>query len=163
MADDKHYVGGDWYRICDRTGFKIRMNKTRMEWTERIVRNQSWEPRQPQDLVQGVMDDQSVTDPRPRSINQFQGPLGTTVAVTAVAGGSSIQVVSAKRMFPNDIIGVMLNNGEVFRATVTDVILTDGLLQFVPNLPWSVSVGNEVIDYSAYSPPIITPYPSMQP
>ena len=66
MADDKHYVPGDFYRICDRTGFKIRSGKTKKEWNGRIVRKESWEPRQPQDLVRGIADYQAVPEPRPR-------------------------------------------------------------------------------------------------
>lgn len=71
MADDRHYVPGDFYRICDRTGFKVRAGRTRKEWTGRIVRTKSFEMRQPQDLVRGVPDWQAVPDPRPRQANQF--------------------------------------------------------------------------------------------
>ena len=66
MADDKHYVPGDFYRICDRTGFKVRASATQQEWTQNIVRKQSWEPRQMQDFVRGIADDQVVPMPRPR-------------------------------------------------------------------------------------------------
>lgn len=71
MADDKHYVPGSFYRICDRTGFKVRAGRTRKEWTGRIVRTQSFEMRQPQDFVKGVVDYQAVPDPRPRQTNRF--------------------------------------------------------------------------------------------
>ncbi len=69
MADDKHYVPGDFYRICDRTGFKVRANQTRQQWDQLIVRKESWEPRQPQDFVRGVADEQIVPMPRPRQPN----------------------------------------------------------------------------------------------
>lgn len=71
MADDKHYVPGDFYRIDDRTGFKVRASRTRKEWTGNIVAAERWERRQPQDFVTGVRDDQSVLDPRPRQPDQF--------------------------------------------------------------------------------------------
>lgn len=71
MADDRHYVPGDFYRICDRTGFKVRAKHTKKEWTNMIVREQSFEMRHPQDFVQGVRDDQTVPEPRPRSQDLF--------------------------------------------------------------------------------------------
>lgn len=71
MADDQHFVGGDFYRIDDRTGFKVRANRTRKEWNGRIVRSDSFEPRQPQDMVRGQRDDQSVPKPRPRQPDLF--------------------------------------------------------------------------------------------
>lgn len=74
MADDRHYVPGDFYRICDRTGFKMRAGKTRQEWTHNIVRDQSFEERQPQDFVRGVYDNQNVPLPRPRQPDRFINP-----------------------------------------------------------------------------------------
>lgn len=71
MADDKHYVPGDFYRMCDRTGFKVRAGRTQKEWTGMIVRGQSWERRHPQDFVRGVRDDQTVPMPRPRQVDLF--------------------------------------------------------------------------------------------
>lgn len=66
MVDDRHYVPGTFYRMCDRTGFKTRSYRTRKEWTGLIVRDSVWEARQPQDFVKGVIDDQTVPEPRPR-------------------------------------------------------------------------------------------------
>lgn len=74
MADDRHYVPGDWYRICDRTGYKVRASKTKKEWTGNIVRDQSFELRQPQDFVRGRKDPQTVPDARPRQTNHFIEP-----------------------------------------------------------------------------------------
>lgn len=71
MADDKHYVPGSFYRICDITGFKVRAERTRKLWSGTIRRIQSWEARQPQDFVKGVRDDQAVPDPRPRQVDRF--------------------------------------------------------------------------------------------
>ncbi|MDE2101697.1 MAG: hypothetical protein KGL39_30910 [Patescibacteria group bacterium] len=71
MADDLHYVPGDFYRIDDRTGFKVRARKTRMEWNGLIVSRKVWEARQPQDFVKGVIDDQTVPMPRPRQPNTY--------------------------------------------------------------------------------------------
>ena len=71
MADDRYYVPGSFYRIDDRTGFKVRAERTKKEWNGLIVREQSWEPRQPQDFVRGRKDQMTVPDARPRSPNSF--------------------------------------------------------------------------------------------
>lgn len=76
MADDKHYVPGDFYRIDDRSGFKVRAKRTEKEWTGLIVAENLWEPRQPQDFVTGIPDNQTVPDPRPRQTNQFISSTG---------------------------------------------------------------------------------------
>lgn len=86
MADDRHYVPGDWYRICDRTGFKVRAKHTKQEWTHNIVREQSFEERQPQDFVRGVYDYQNVPLPRPRSPDRFINPNLNTTGTFQVYG-----------------------------------------------------------------------------
>lgn len=154
MADDKHYVGGEWYRICDRTGFKIRDVRTRKEWTNRVVRDQSWEPRQPQDMVQGVTDDQTVVDPRPRQLDEFQGPLGTTLITTSQPGTFYISVQSSVRMQDGDVLQIMLDSGEYFNVVIAD-ILNDNLIQLSAVLPYRASSGNVVIDQSAVSNPYV--------
>lgn len=63
MANE-YYKPGSFWRIDDRTGFKVRAERTEQEWTNRIVREQSWESRQPQDFVRGTADQQTVPDPR---------------------------------------------------------------------------------------------------
>lgn len=63
MANE-YYKPGSFWRIDDRTGFKVRAERTEQEWTNRIVRDLSWEPRQPQDFVRGTADQQTVPAPR---------------------------------------------------------------------------------------------------
>src|SRR4051812_30721467 len=74
MADDNHYVPGSFYRICDRTGFKYRADRTRKEWNNLIVYERVWEERQPQDYVRGVQDNQTVPQPRPQGQNIYIYP-----------------------------------------------------------------------------------------
>lgn len=59
------YRHGDFNRICDRTGFKVKASETRHEWNGLIVRKESWEPRHPQDFVKARGDRQRVPYPRP--------------------------------------------------------------------------------------------------
>lgn len=84
MADDLHYVPGDFYRIDDRSGFKVRAERQRKEWTGLIVDRNLFELRPAQDFVKGVIDDQTVPKPRPRPAQDtFLGPLQVTLIVTA--------------------------------------------------------------------------------
>lgn len=152
MSNDKHYVPGTFYRICERTGFKTRSYKTNMEWTGRIVRDQSFEPRQPQDFVTGVRDDQTVPNPRPRSIDTFIGPLGTAISVAAPAGSQLIDVEATIRMGILDTITIMMANGEIHRTTIQD-IPTATRLQLTDKLTWDVNVGATVINWTAYAQP----------
>ena len=71
-------VLGDHNVICDRTGFKLKASGCRLQWDNEFVRGQSWEQRQPMDLIRSFPDKQSVDIPRPESQNSFQ----STQAVT---------------------------------------------------------------------------------
>lgn len=148
MADDLHYVGGTWYRICDRTGFKIRNWRTRKEWTGRWVRDQSFEERQPQDFVRGVIDEQFVPEPRPRQLNVFLGPLQTMTTADINAGETVIPVQSTIRMSVNDSVEVMMSNGEYFLSKIAD-IPSRTAFQLQSPLPWFVTSGSFVTDTTA--------------
>ena len=67
------YVEGDHFKICDRSGFKIRSSDSRREWNGSIVHKHFFEPRHPQDLVKGKPDKQNVINPRPESADHFLG------------------------------------------------------------------------------------------
>lgn len=56
MSYETYYKPGDWSVICDYTGFKMKRSECMFTWDGYLVRNQSWETRQPQDFVRGVMD-----------------------------------------------------------------------------------------------------------
>lgn len=100
MGREKFYKPGSFYRICDRTGFATRAERTSMEWQGLIVDRRVYEPRQPQDFVKGVNDDQTVPYPRPRSPNP---PVGTSlVALFQVYGdlptGITFEIQQGKMM-----------------------------------------------------------------
>jgi hypothetical protein len=154
MADDRHYVPGDWYRICDRTGFKVRQNNTQQEWTGRFIRRQSWEKRNDQDFVRGVPDEQYVPDVRPRQLDVFIGPLTTFISVTTPAGSSIIPVSYTVRMQIGDGIKLLLANGETFYTTIIDIPGFTSL-QIKPILPYAVNAGSPVIDTTALAAPNI--------
>lgn len=71
MTESTVFKPGDFYRICDMTGFKRRASRTKKQWNNLIVRDDSWEARHPQDFVRGVADYQNVPEPRPRPHTQY--------------------------------------------------------------------------------------------
>lgn len=73
MGTERQYIPGSFYRICDRTGFAIRAERTQREWNNLIVDRRVFEARQPQDFVRGVNDDQTVPFARPRTPNPTVG------------------------------------------------------------------------------------------
>lgn len=73
MGTERFYKPGSFYRICDRTGFATRAERTQSEWQGLIVSDRVWEARQPQDFVKGVQDNQTVPYARPRQPNTYIG------------------------------------------------------------------------------------------
>jgi hypothetical protein len=71
MGDADRLVRGQHNRICDRTGFKIKSEETKKEWTNAVVRRKSWEERQPQDLIRSRPDNQVIPDPRTGGTDTF--------------------------------------------------------------------------------------------
>ena len=71
LGSADYYAHGDFNRICDRTGFKVKASRTRMEWNGLIVRVEDWEPRHPQDFVRGRRDRQAVRNARPEQTDTF--------------------------------------------------------------------------------------------
>lgn len=152
MADDRFYIPGDHYNIDDRTGFKVRASRTKKEWTGRIVREQSFEPRQPQDLVQGVPDIQTVPEPRPRQVNVFL-VTGTTLTVQALPGAASIQVASIVGFIAGNSIQVALADG-TFSTTVSGSP-TGSTITLAGRLPGLAPAGGAVVNVS--SVPAVNP------
>lgn len=56
---------------CDRTGFKIKATSGRKEWNGFFVRDQSYERRQPLDLIRGFPDRQQPAISRPGTGDVF--------------------------------------------------------------------------------------------
>lgn len=74
---------GDFWRICDRTGFRVPASETVKEWNGAIVDRRYYEARHPQDTIRSRPEDLRVPDPRPqRAIENetFVGPLVVVIA-----------------------------------------------------------------------------------
>lgn len=145
---DRNYVPGRFYRICDRTGFKVPASETVKQWNGLVVRKQSAEPRHPQQFVRGRADKQSVPLPRPRSIEEYVGALTTTITTSAGAGTTILDVDSSVRFAIADRLLVMLDNGDAFRTTVLG-LPSMAQIELAAALPWAVSAGNVITNQTA--------------
>lgn len=65
------YIPGDFYVICQMSGFKIRRSEARKMWNGLIVHKRFWEPRHPLDTIRSKRDKQTVADPRPEQADRF--------------------------------------------------------------------------------------------
>ena len=148
------YIPGDFWRICDVCGFKMRASASRRRWDNLMVCAEDYEERHPQDFVRGRKDHQIVPDPRPMPVDVVVGPLVTTTSAAAVAGATTVNLTSALNFEVGDRIGITLASGEVFRATVQTVPTTTQItLSSSTKLPGPVSSGANVVNYSAVSTP----------
>lgn len=142
------YIPGDFWRICDRCGFKKRASQTSRTWDGLYVCHEDFETRHPQDFVRGRKDNQVVPNPRPETIDSLAGPLTTHLSAAAAIGASTLSVDSSIRFMALDNIGVMVDSGEIERHTVLSV--PDGTsLRLTAGLGSSAAISSVVIDYSA--------------
>jgi hypothetical protein len=158
MGRKLHFKLGSFYRTDDRSGFPQRAENTREEWTGLIVDEALWEPRNTQDFVKGVKDYQGVPKPRPLPPNIFDGPIYTALTANAAIGATVLTVESVAGFTNGDSMGVMLNNGEVFRTTVSGAP-SGASITMAAGLPFPAASGNDVIDYAVHIPPL--PYANL--
>jgi hypothetical protein len=142
---------GDFWRICEKSGFRVPASETVREWTGAIVWREFFEPRHPQDAIRvRRREDMRVPDPRPRPVDIYAGPLNTDLSADAAAGATSLTVDSTSRFLTGDRIGVFLDNGDRFLAIVQSVDSATALtLAATTPLPVAASAGNKVINYTA--------------
>lgn len=120
MARDKFYRPGDYYQLDDISGFKVRASETRQQWDQAVTTRAHFSPRQPQDLVVGVRDDQSVAIPRPRQRNRFV-IVGSEVAAPAARGAHTIEVASSVGFTVGDLVQIMLDSGVAFQVVLSAI------------------------------------------
>lgn len=162
MADDRHFVPGDYYQLDDNTGFKVRAKRTRLQWNNVVTTPPHFNPRQRQDLVVGVRDDQSVPLPRPRQVNQF-AVVATIVTAPASRGANSLTVESSTGFVAGNNCTVMLDSGVQFAFVVASagsgVITWAGAgLPATVGLLYGDPIENQVLNLtSALIPPNETP------
>lgn len=145
-----NYVPGDFYRICDRCGFKKRASETFRTWDGLYVCAEDFETRHPQDFVRGRKDHRSVPDARPEPLDNLGGPLQTNLTAAATAGSVILNVESSARFLTADDIAVMLDNGNVVRRIIL-LIPSATSIQITVPLGGSAPSGALVTNYSAVS------------
>lgn len=150
MGSADYYKPGAFNRICDRTGFKVKSTDTRKEWTNAIVRSESWEERHPQDFVRGKKDNQSVPDARSRQPDVFVGPLFTKIKTQAEPGDNVLVVDSTTRFFAGDTLQIYYKSGDMVRVTVQSVD-NDTDLALTTSVERVVEVGSLVVNLNAIS------------
>lgn len=154
MGRKLHFKAGSFYRVDDRTGFPQRAERTRKEWNGLIVDQARWEPRQPQDLVKGVPDLQSVPDARPLGANIYVGPISVQTTANAVIGQTSIPVQTTFGFYQGAKVGCMTDQdgGSVFFTTIASPPAGFNLVLSNP-LPYPMASGNLITLYKASPPP----------
>lgn len=149
------YEKGGYYRVDDRSGARVRAYNTREEWNGALVDAADFEPRNQQEFLRSVRDDQSVPKPRPVPPLAFVGPLETTIAAAAPAGTKTISVVASAGYKIGDRVGVATDDNNIFFTTIQTI--PDGFsLALTAPLPFSVSVGALVISQQPVPVPTFT-------
>ena len=68
---NSYFKKGDYNVIDDRTGFKVKASKCRLEWNGLFVSKKAFDERNPLDLIKAKRDIQKVSIPRPEQEDQF--------------------------------------------------------------------------------------------
>lgn len=152
MGRDLHYRPGSWYMVDDRSGFPERAEKMKREWDNLMVDERRWEPRQPQDYVRGVRDDQTVPVARPISTPSFVGPSQTTLAQAAAPRATVIYVESLSGFVRGHLVRVMLDDESLHAAIAVDLDPASGTITLSAGLRGPASAGGVVYDMG-YAPP----------
>jgi hypothetical protein len=150
MPIRKKWKLGDHLVKCDRTGRTVYASQSRKEWNNLRVWTKAWFPRQPQDLVRGLTDKQTVDDPRPPTVDEFTGPLTTELNADHAAGATTLTVLSSLRFAASDRVLIGLNNNSMF-ATTVQTIPDSTSITIAAGLSWAASDGNTVINTTQVS------------
>jgi hypothetical protein len=154
MADDKYYIPGSWYFLDDNSGVKVRSGKARLMWNGRMTSGTHWNPRQPQDMVQGVRDEQAPPWTRTRQVNQFTS-VASYVTAPSARGSTSVAIQSALGMSVGDLCQMPLDgSGNLFQFRIS-AISGNTISWTTPGLPGTVGgnfgdpLENQVFDITA--------------
>lgn len=134
-------VSGDYKMICDRCGGTFLHSEMREEWTGLWVCTRGcFEEEHPQDFVEAVDDDPTVSVARP-DVTPKMGE--TTLNGAVIQWAKTLILTSASGLVEDDPIGIVLDNGTehwtflTADPVVNTVAINDGL-------PWAAASGNVV-------------------
>ena len=80
-----YFAPGDYNANCYQCGFKFKASQLRRQWQGFYTCESCWEPRQPQDFVRAVPDNQTVPWAQPASTDAFL-PTCSPNGMSAVPG-----------------------------------------------------------------------------
>lgn len=127
--------------ICDLCGRHRFASECRLTWDGFFVcADTCWQPRHPQDFVQGRADDQTVEIVR-GNIVQSMG--ATTLSASAAKNATSVTLASTTGIADRDTLGIELDTGEC-HWTFADGNPTGGVVTLGSYLPGAASIGNTV-------------------
>ena len=126
---------------CDRTGFVVYSYQSKKEWTGHIVRDESWEPRHPQDFVRGIGDKQSVYDPRPQHLNNRVGPLVIHFFADASIGDTNL-IVSATEGLSIDFL--LTEGGVSLTTEAGDALIVEGSANYAGGT-FQLTLNNDIM------------------
>ena len=134
------YIPKDWWMICDRCGGKFRYSDMKEEWTGLWVCTRGcWEPRHPQDFVEGVADDMTVPVARPDVANA----MGETTLNGALSQwATTATLTSVSDLAEDDPVGILMDNGATHWTFIDD--LAGSVVTMGSPLPWAAASGNAV-------------------
>ena len=147
MGRELFYIPGSFYRKDDISGFPQRAEKTQKMWNNLYATGTLWNPRQPQDLVKGVKDNQTVLDARPLPPNTFVGPIYQQMSANAAIGATDIYIDSLVGMNVGTTVGVMMDNGILFQALLVSIDAGGAFITIGSPLPYTAASGNLVVCY----------------
>ena len=137
------YVKGDWNVICDKCGMNRKASTMRYNFYEQLVSYPDcWEWQHPQELVEGIEDDQTVPVARP----DVKPSIGeTTVKVAGVKGDKTIDITSTSGAVDGDPIHIVMDNGASFTTLISGTPAGD-TVTFIEGtaLPYAASALNKV-------------------
>lgn len=150
MGRNLHYGGPNgYYMTSDISGLVFRASQMRRQWDGVMAGPGEWSPRQPQELVRGVKDNQSVPVARPLGPESFVGPLYGVLASAAVAQAASVTLEDASGIGVGVSVGVMTDGGSFERRTASTVNITTGVVGLSAPLTYPAPSGAAFIVYGS--------------
>jgi len=155
MVVRKRYVHGEHLVVCDITGMRRYRSQCRFMWDGNLVQKPSWNQREAQDFVHGLIDDQSVVDSRPDILDTVGE---TTLSAAAAKDAKSVTLVTVAGIADGDSIGITLDDTTI-HWTFSDgtPVGTTVTLPVDATLPSAAASGNDVLLPSISSREYISP------
>ena len=115
MSYYSRYDKGDWIADCDVCGRKYKASQLQKRWDGLMCCRHDWEPRQPQDFVRGVDDNQTVPWSRPEPADYF-------IPIHFTPSAILISIISAVTLLTKKIPGKTLSAFSTSSVSITKLV-----------------------------------------